>query len=169
MASFDNPDPGTDTIANLFFGLDPGVVSATLTDLGVTYMENLVLPSSIIKGAFFFSLLPLGATSLFVLEAAQALKTVSTAATSTVIVSTLRTSTRPSSHHSLLTHFCGRFAALPTQASSHSRTRIGLSPLRPQPLRPRHRWAKKQASSQQTPPKALPTMFHSVRTRWKMW
>jgi len=51
IASFDNVDPGTSSIANNFFALDQGVVSATLGDVGVSVLSHLSLPTNFILGA----------------------------------------------------------------------------------------------------------------------
>ena len=50
VASFDNVDPGTLSIAPAFFSLDQGVVNATLGDVGATAFGNLQLPANFIPG-----------------------------------------------------------------------------------------------------------------------
>ena len=50
MASFDNVDPGTSSIANNFFALDQGVVDATLGEIGVSAFDHLSLPANFILG-----------------------------------------------------------------------------------------------------------------------
>jgi len=51
IASFDNVDPGTSSIAQNFFALDQGVVDATLGEIGVSVLDHLDLPTNFILGA----------------------------------------------------------------------------------------------------------------------
>jgi hypothetical protein len=50
IASFDNVDPGTSSIAQNFFALDQGVVDATLGEIGVSVLDHLDLPTNFILG-----------------------------------------------------------------------------------------------------------------------
>jgi len=51
IASFDDVDPGTSTIAQNFFSLNQGVVDATLGEIGVSVLDHLKLPPNFILGA----------------------------------------------------------------------------------------------------------------------
>ena len=56
VSSFDYYDPGTGQAAQQLFGLDQGVVAATLGELGVNVLGNIKIPNNVAKGAFFFFL-----------------------------------------------------------------------------------------------------------------
>jgi len=51
VASFDNYDPGTESFAQTFFGLDQGVVDATLGEIGISVLDSIKLPTNFILGA----------------------------------------------------------------------------------------------------------------------
>jgi len=51
IASFDNVDPGTLTIAQNFFSLNQGVVDATLGEIGVSVLDSIKLPENFVLGA----------------------------------------------------------------------------------------------------------------------
>ena len=50
VASFDNYDPGTESFAQTFFGLDQGVVDATLGEIGISVLDSIKLPTNFILG-----------------------------------------------------------------------------------------------------------------------
>jgi len=51
VSSFDNIDPGTDSIATGFFGLDQEVIAATLGETGVQIFNDLAIPTNFALGA----------------------------------------------------------------------------------------------------------------------
>ena len=58
IASFDDSDPGTSSIANNLLALDKGVVAATLGEIGMDILEHIQLPENFILG-----MLPIGRTT----------------------------------------------------------------------------------------------------------
>jgi len=51
VSSFDYYDPGTLSLAQTLFGLDQGVVDATLGEIGVSVLDSIKLPTNFIIGA----------------------------------------------------------------------------------------------------------------------